>query len=67
MPIAWLALAAFFIVETAAALFAWMIRYHFRLFALPEDVRARRIVRVFTAGVLVLFLTSAAFLALLFV
>lgn len=67
LPTAWIALAVFLIIETAAALFTWMVRYHFRLFALPEDRRAKRMVRVFTGGVAALSLASAMFLAFLFV
>jgi hypothetical protein len=67
MAFSWVAAAVFLIVETAVGLFTWMIRYHFRLFALPEDRRAKNVVRVFTVGILLLAAVSAAFLAGLFV
>lgn len=49
------AVAAFLLVQLFVGIMAFVLRYHFRVFALPDDPLARNIVRVMTYGALVGF------------
>lgn len=49
-------------VQVVCLVFLIMIRYHFRLFALPSDRRGRLIVDAFTAGTVLMFALSFLFL-----
>ena len=59
----WILFGIFLIVETLVFAFLWVIRYHFRMFSLPNDRRAKRLVRTLTVGVLVLFFAAGYALA----
>lgn len=48
--------------QVVCLVFLIMIRYHFRLFALPSDRRGRLIVDAFTAGTVLMFALSFLFL-----
>lgn len=48
-------------VQVMVLVFAFVLRYHLRVFALPGDEQARRIATVFTGGIFVLFLAAIVF------
>lgn len=54
-------LAVFIFVQVAAAALVIIIRYHFRLFALPGDRRARMIVNLMSLGAAAFFLVALWF------
>jgi len=53
-----IAFIAFALVQIFAIVMIFILRYHFKIFALPDDGRARRISRLMTFGILLGFILS---------
>lgn len=49
----------FVVIQIFVAVALIIIRYHFRIFSLPGDVRARLIVNIFTLGTLIAMVGGA--------
>lgn len=61
----WIFFGVFLIVETLVFAFVWVIRYHVRMFALPNDPRAKWLMFLMTAGAILLFFAAGSVLAII--
>jgi hypothetical protein len=52
------AIAVFGLIQIFAVVMVVVVRYHFKLFSLPYDKRAKKLVNLITFGTIVLFLAS---------
>lgn len=62
----WILFGIFIAIETLLFVFVWVIRYHFKMFGLPNDTRGIVIQYALILGNLVLFFATGAALFFIF-